>query len=240
MDTTPSDTGLATFVIHSDQNKYPPPASPFESNLEESHHMFFNRNNSSELNAIKQIRQTLGRTVHPAAAWTSLSRGSSKTASFSNSRSNSRPSSQYECDIETDELMVSYPNPRRDPDDDTDHTRLPSISQPLQYSKHRNSSGSLRRTRRRRSLADDYEVQSDLLPEAFYSEVLRVLSNIKMLESEARNSSVIACQFKSALFHITVNRGGRGKFHMHFEWLSGGNEKYYSEIRDHIMNMLVI
>ena len=243
MDTTPGDTGLVALAIHTEHNKQfsvVPLGLSFESSLEENHHMSLNRSNPSELNAIKQIRQTLGRTVHPTAAWISQSRASSKTASFNSSRSNSRPSSQYEFDTETDELMVSHPNPWRDPDDDMDHTRLPSISQPPQFTKRKNSSGSLRRTQRKRSLTYEYEIQSDLLPEAFFSEVLRVLSNIKMLEFEARNSSVIACQFKGARIHITVNRGSRGKFLMHFEWISGGNEKYYSEIREHIMNMLVI
>lgn len=61
-----------------------------------------------------------------------------------------------------------------------------------------------------------------------------------MLDFEARNSSLISCLFKGTRVHITVNRGSKNKFYMHFEWISGGNEKYYSEIRDHIMNMLVI
>lgn len=230
---------MVTFTINTDRTRFFPAVSPFESSLEEAHHISFNRHSSGELNAIKQIKQTLGRTVHPTAAWTSQSRTSS---AYNSSRSSSRPSSQYEIDSEADELMVSYPNnhqfPRRDPDDDTDHARLPTISQPPQYMKRVNSV--VKRSKRRRSLADDYELQSDLLPDAFYSEVLRVLSNIKMLDSEARNSSVIACQFKGARFHITITRGGRGKFHMHFEWISGGNEKYYSEIRDHIVNMLVL
>ena len=206
-----------------------------------------NRNNSGELNAFKQIRQTFGRTIQPpTSAWTSQSRTSSKNASFSSSRSNSRPSSQYECDFDNDELMISYPSnglfPRRDPDDDMDHTRLPSISPPLQFSAKQKSSY-VKRPQRKKSLTDDYEVKSDMLPDAFFSEVLRVLSNIKMLESEARNSMVIACQFKNSRFHITINRGAsgvRGRHLIQFEWISGGNERYYSEIRDHILNMLVL
>ena len=244
MDNTPGDVGLVALTVNTDRNKFFPSVStgsPFESSLEDSHGIPMNRNSSGELNAIKQIRQTLGRTVQPTTAWTSLSRTSSKTASFNSSRSSSRPSSQYDFDSEADELMVSYPSnlqfPRKDTEDDTDHTRLPTISQPPQYAKRRNSS---KRPKHRRSLPDEYELQSDLLPEAFFSEVLRVLSNIKMLDFEARNSSVVICQFKGARFHITVNRGGRGKFHMNFEWISGGNEKYYSEIRDHILNMLVL
>jgi len=205
----------------------------------EEGHVPINRNNTVELNT---IRQTLGRAVHPTAAWTQ-SRNGSRNTSFSSSRSNSRPSSQYECDFEPDELMLSHPGnlqfPQKDPDEEMEYTRLPTIPPQPQYTKRKNSS-SKRVPHRKRSLTDDYELQSDLLPEAFFSEILRVLSNIKILESEARSSSVIACQFKGAFFHITVSRGGRGKHHMQFEWISGGNEKYYSEIRDHIVNTLVL
>lgn len=248
VDTTPNDNGLVALTINTDRHRLFPsvsPGSPFESSSEEGYHLPVTRNSSGELKAIKQIRQTLGRTVHPTAAWTSQTRtssGKSRTASYNSSRSSSRPNSQYELDTETDDLMVSYPNnhlsSRRDPDDDMEHTRLPTISQPPQYTKRKSSS--VKRPQRKRSLTDDYEVPSDLVPDAFYSEVLRVLSNIKMLESEVRNSSVVACQFKGVRFYITVNCGVRGKFHMQFEWISGGNEKYYSEIRDHIMNMLVL
>lgn len=249
VDTTPNDNGLVALTINTDRHRLFPsvsPGSPFESSSEEGYHLPVTRNSSGELKAIKQIRQTLGRTVHPTAAWTSQTRtssGKSRTASYNSSRSSSRPNSQYELDTETDDLMVSYPNnhlsSRRDPDDDMEHTRLPNISQPpQQYTKRKSSS--VKRSQCKRSLTDDYEVPSDLVPDAFYSEVLRVLSNIKMLESEVRNSSVVACQFKGVRFYITVNCGVRGKFHMQFEWISGGNEKYYSEIRDHIINMLVL
>lgn len=238
MSNTPSDVGLVPLTINT-ENKFflgSPSGSPFESSMEG--HVPINRNNSVELNT---IRQTLGRAVHPTAAWTSQSRNVSRNTSFSSSRSNSRPSSQYECDFETDELMVSHPGNlqffRKDPDDEMDYTRLPTIGPQPQYTK-RNSTA--KRPQRKRSLTDDYELASELLPEAFFSEILRVLSNIKLLEFEARNSSVIACQFKGARFHITVSRGGRSKHHMHFEWISGGNEKYYSEIRDHIVNTLVL
>lgn len=239
VDNSPNDAGLITLNISTDRNRLFP-AVPTGLPLEvEGHHNPMNRNVSGELNA---FRQTFGRTVQPATAWSSLSRTSSKTTSFSSSYSNSRPSSQYECDFgENDELMVSNPNSlqflQKDLEDDADHTRLPSITMPSQHAKHKTNSG---KRPHRKSLPDEYELQSDLLPDAFYSEVLRVLSNIKMLEFEARNSSVIACRFKGALFHITVNRGGRGKFLMHFEWISGGNEKYFSEIREHILNMLVL
>ena len=242
---TPSDVGLVALTVNTDRSKFFPSfstGSPFESGLEDSHGIPMNRNSSGEINAIKQIRQTLGRTIQPTTAWSSLSRTSSKTASFTNSRSSSRPSSQYDIDSEADELMVSYPNnhqfPRRDTEDNADHTRLPTISQPPQYAKRRNNSS--KRLKHKRSSPDGYELQSDLLPEAFFSEVLRVLSNIKLLEFEARNSSMIACQFKGARFYITVNHGGRGKFHVLFEWISGGNDKYYSEIRDHILSTLVL
>ena len=245
MDSTPSDGGLVALTVNTDRNKFFPTVSagsPLESSLEDSLGIPVNRNSSGELSAFKQIRQTLGRTVQPTTAWSSLSRTSSKNASYNSSRSSSRPSSQYDIESEADELMISYPNstqfPRKDTEDDADHTRLPTISQPPQYAKHR--SNSCKRTKRKRSLPDEYELKSDLLPEAFFSEVLRVLSNIKMLDFEARNSSMIICQYKGARLHITVNRGGRGKFHMHFEWISGGNEKYYSEIRDYILNMLVL
>ena len=244
MDSTPGDVGLVALTVNTDRNKFFPSfstGSPFESSMEDSHGIPMNRNSSGELSAIRQIRQTLGRTVQPTAAWTSLSRTSSKTASFNSSRSSSRPSSQYEIDSEVDELMVSYPNNlqllRKDTEDDADHTRLPTISQPLQYTKWRNPS---KRSARRKSLPDEYELQSDLLPDAFFSEVLRVLSNIKMLEFEARNSSVIMCKFKGTRINITVNHEARGKFYMHFEWVSGGNERYYTEIRDHILSMLVL
>lgn len=247
VDNTPSDGGLVLpLTVNTDRNKFFPSVSaggsPFESSLEDSLGIPMNRTSSGELSAFKQIRQTLGRTVQPTTAWSSLSRTSSKNASYNSSRSSSRPSSQYDIDSEADELMISYPNnaqfPRKDMEEDTDQTRLPTISQPLQYAKRRNNS--CKRPKRKKSLPDQYELKSDLLPEAFFSEVLRVLSNIKMLEFEARNSSLIVCQYKGARFHITVNRASRGKFHMHFEWISGGNEKYYSEIRDHILNMLVL
>ena len=244
MDNVPGDVGLVALTVNTDRNKFPfvPPGSPLESSLEDSHGVPMNRNSSGELSAFKQIRQTLGRTVQPPSAWTSLSRTSSKATSYNSSRSSSRPSSHYEIDSETDELMVSYPVnhpfPWKDTEEDADHTRLPSISQPPQLTKRKSASGM--RPKRKISLPDEYELPSDLLPDAFFSEVLRVLSNVKMLEFEAHNSSMIACRFKGASIHITVNRSGRGKFRMHFEWISGGNERYYTEIRDHILSMLVL
>ena len=244
MDNTPGEAGLVALTVNTDRNKFPfvSPGSPYESSLEDSHGIPMNRNSSGELSAFKQIRQTLGRTVQPAAAWTSLSRTSSKATSYNSSRSSSRPSSHYEIDSETDELMVSYPVnhplPWKEPEEDADHTKLPSISQPPQFAKRRSTSGM--RPKRKKSLPDEYELPSDLLPDAFFSEVLRVLSNIKMLDFEARSSTMIACQFKGALIHVTVNRSGRGKFCMHFEWISGGNERYYTEIRDYILSMLVL
>ena len=208
--------------------------------LEEGYFVSMRRNNSGELNA---IRLALGRTVHQAA-WTS-SRTGSISGSVASSRSSSRPSSHYDCDIEQDELMVSEPGNihflRKDNgsfDDDSEHHRLPFIPQPPSSAKRKNSSG--KSPQRRKSLPDDYEFQSEVTPDAFLSEALRVMSNIKMLEFEMRNSSVIACQFKGVRFHITISHGGKGRHRMHFEWISGGNEKYYTEIRDHMLKMMVI
>jgi len=211
-----------------------------EPTLEEGYLISMKRNNSGELNA---IRQALGRTVHQAA-WTS-SRTGSINGSIPSSRSNSRPSSHYDCDMEQDELMVSEPGNlqflRKDNgllDEETEHHRLPYLRQPPQSAKRKNSSG--KPPQRRRSVPDEYEFQSELTPDAFLSETLRVLSNIKMLEFEMRNSSVIACQFKGVYFHIQISRAGKGRHRMHFEWISGGNVTYYSEIRDHVLNMMVL
>jgi len=207
--------------------------------LEEGYFVSMRRNNS-ELNA---IRQQLGRTVQQAA-WTS-SRTGSISGSVTSSRSSSRPSSHYDCDMEQDELMVSEPGnihflckENGLLDDDIEHHKLPFLPQPPHSAKRKNSSG--KPPQRRKSLPDDYEFQSEVTPDAFLSEALRVMSNIKMLEFEMRNSSVIACQFKGVRFHITVSRGEKGRHRMHFEWISGGNEKYYAEIRDHVVNMLVL
>ena len=223
-------------------NRFTPstsPGSPME-HLEEGYFVSMKRNNSGELNA---IRQALGRTVHQAA-WTS-SRTGSIPGSVASSRSSSRPSSHYECDMDHDELMVSEPGNlqflRKEngfQDEELEHHKLPFISQPPHSAKRKNSSG--KPPQRRKSLPDEYELQSEMTPDAFLSEALRVMSNIRMLEFEMRNSSVIACQFKGVRFHITISRGGKGRHRMHFEWMSGGNEKYYAEIRDHMINMLVL
>ena len=140
--TTPSDVGLIPLTINTEKNRFflgSSPGSPFESSMEEGH-VPINRNNTVELNT---IRQTLGRAVHPTAAWTQ-SRNGSRNTSFSSSRSNSRPSSQYECDFEPDELMLSHPGnlqfPQKDPDEEMEYTRLPTIPPQPQYTKRKNSS----------------------------------------------------------------------------------------------------
>ena len=81
----------------------------------------------------------------------------------------------------------------------------------------------------------DLTVKTDLPISSLLSELLRVAQSMNMKVAEPTSTTKLHCNHKSVEMNITLRKKSITSCCLHFEWLSGGSYKLFSEVCQELM-----
>lgn len=225
-------------------NNMSPPVDPYEFDMNHSLH---HHQNTVDVGKSSSMPHELNRKAVPNNAWNSNppSRASSRASLYNKLPSLSMPTDEADDDcLEFHDIsdpitptsrrttfFVESPTPYHDNNEHTVSSSSPKVS-----------SGPRKRAtsfKRRNGISipptGDFTLKTDLPVGALLSELLRVAQSMNMKVAEPTSPAKLHCNHKTVELDITVRKKSLTNCCLHFEWLSGGSYKIFTEVCQEIL-----
>ena len=115
---------------------------------------------------------------------------------------------------------------------------LPSLIDSSPFKPHAKKSSGERRRKNgyTNQIGNTYQLHTELSVPSMVSELVRVAHNMRMKIVECRGFNTIHCCYRSITFEVDVRKERSSTCSLHFEWLSGGNHREYSDLCQEIVH----